>query len=73
MGLTEDKRQVLRYVEAGATGYGPKDHPLEDLVEFSFQNISSSISLPCDCIYGIFPVRVLPLGRKFGNKKRVGR
>jgi two-component system NarL family response regulator len=33
LGLTEEKRHVLRYVEAGATGYVLKDHSLEDLVE----------------------------------------
>lgn len=33
LGLTEDKRHVLRYVEAGATGYVLQDHSLEDLVE----------------------------------------
>jgi DNA-binding NarL/FixJ family response regulator len=33
LGLTEDKKRVLRYVEAGATGYILKDHSLEDLVE----------------------------------------
>lgn len=33
LGLTEEKKQVLRYVEAGATGYILKDQSLEDLVE----------------------------------------
>ena len=33
LGLTEDKKRVLRYVEAGATGYVLKDHSLEDLIE----------------------------------------
>jgi DNA-binding NarL/FixJ family response regulator len=33
LGLTEEKKHVLRYVEAGATGYILKDHSLEDLVE----------------------------------------
>ncbi|RPJ27767.1 MAG: DNA-binding response regulator [Chloroflexi bacterium] len=33
LGLTEEKKHVLRYVEAGATGYVLKDHSLEDLVE----------------------------------------
>lgn len=33
LGLTEEKRHVLRYVEAGATGYVLKDHSLEDLVQ----------------------------------------
>ncbi len=32
-GLTEEKKNVLRYVEAGATGYVLKDHSLEDLIE----------------------------------------
>lgn len=33
LGLTEEKRRVLRYVEAGATGYVLRDHSLEDLVQ----------------------------------------
>jgi DNA-binding NarL/FixJ family response regulator len=33
LGLTEEKKHVLRYVEAGATGYILKDHSLEDLIE----------------------------------------
>ncbi len=33
LGLTEEKRHVLRYVEAGATGYILRDHSLEDLVQ----------------------------------------
>jgi len=33
LGLTEEKKRVLRYVEAGATGYILKDQSLEDLVE----------------------------------------
>ncbi|MBN2116130.1 MAG: response regulator transcription factor [Anaerolineales bacterium] len=33
LGLTEEKKHVLRYVEAGATGYVLKDHSLENLIE----------------------------------------
>lgn len=33
LGLTEEKKHVLRYVEAGATGYVLKDHSLADLIE----------------------------------------
>jgi len=33
LGLTEEKKHVLRYLEAGATGYVLKDHSLEDLIE----------------------------------------
>jgi len=33
LGLTEEKKRVLRYVEAGASGYVLKDDSLEDLVE----------------------------------------
>jgi DNA-binding NarL/FixJ family response regulator len=33
LGLTEEKERVLRYVEAGATGYILKDDSLEDLIE----------------------------------------
>jgi two-component system NarL family response regulator len=33
LGLTEEKQRVLRYVEAGATGYVLKDHSLEDLIQ----------------------------------------
>jgi len=33
LGLTEEKQNVLRYVEAGATGYDLKDDSLEDLIE----------------------------------------
>ncbi len=33
LGLTEEKKNVLRYVEAGATGYVLKDHSLVDLIE----------------------------------------
>jgi DNA-binding NarL/FixJ family response regulator len=33
LGLTEEKKRVLRYVEAGATGYILKDDSLEDLIE----------------------------------------
>ncbi|HLO15383.1 MAG TPA: response regulator transcription factor [Anaerolineales bacterium] len=33
LGLTEEKKRVLRYVEAGATGYVLKDDSLEDLIE----------------------------------------
>ena len=33
LGLTEEKQHVLRYVEAGATGYVLKDDSLEDLIE----------------------------------------
>lgn len=32
LGLSEDKKRVLRYVEAGATGYILKDDSLEDLI-----------------------------------------
>lgn len=32
LGLTEEKKRVLRYVEAGATGYVLKDDSLDDLV-----------------------------------------
>ena len=33
LGLTEEKQHVLRYVEAGATGYVLKDDSLEGLIE----------------------------------------
>jgi DNA-binding NarL/FixJ family response regulator len=33
LGLTEEKQRVLRYLEAGATGYVLKDDSLEDLIE----------------------------------------
>lgn len=33
LGLTEEKKRVLRYVEAGASGYILKDDSLDDLVE----------------------------------------
>jgi two-component system NarL family response regulator len=33
LGLTEEKNRVLRYVEAGASGYILQDDSLEDLVE----------------------------------------
>jgi two-component system NarL family response regulator len=33
LGLTEEKQRVLRYVEAGATGYILKDDSLDDLIE----------------------------------------
>jgi len=33
LGLTEEKERVLRYIEAGATGYILKDDSLEDLIE----------------------------------------
>ena len=33
LGLTEEKKRVLRYVEAGAAGYILKDDSLEDMVE----------------------------------------
>ena len=33
LGLTEEKQHVLRYVEAGATGYVLKDDSLEDMIE----------------------------------------
>jgi two-component system NarL family response regulator len=33
LGLTEEKKRVLRYVEAGATGYILKDDSLEDMIE----------------------------------------
>jgi len=33
LGLTEEKQHVLRYVEAGATGYVLKDASLENLIE----------------------------------------
>lgn len=32
LGLTEEKKRVLRYVEAGATGYILKDDSLDDLI-----------------------------------------
>lgn len=32
LGLTEEKQRVLRFVEAGATGYILKDHSLDDLI-----------------------------------------
>lgn len=32
LGLTEEKKRVLRYVEAGATGYVLKDDSLDDLI-----------------------------------------
>jgi DNA-binding NarL/FixJ family response regulator len=33
LGMTEEKTRILRYVEAGASGYILKDDSLEDLVE----------------------------------------
>lgn len=33
LGLTEENKRILRYMEAGASGYILKDHSLEDLVE----------------------------------------
>jgi DNA-binding NarL/FixJ family response regulator len=33
LGLAEEKKRVLRYVEAGATGYILKDDSLDDLIE----------------------------------------
>ena len=33
LGLTEEKKRVLRYVEAGATGYILKDDSLDDLIK----------------------------------------
>jgi len=33
LGLTEEKKRVLRYVEAGATGYVLKDDTLDDLIK----------------------------------------
>ncbi len=33
LGLTEEKKRVLRYVEAGAAGYVLKDDSLQDLIE----------------------------------------
>lgn len=33
LGLTEEKQHVLRYVEAGATGYVLKNDSLEDIIE----------------------------------------
>jgi DNA-binding NarL/FixJ family response regulator len=33
LGLTEEKKRILRYVEAGASGYILQDDSLEDLVE----------------------------------------
>ncbi|HUE98004.1 MAG TPA: response regulator transcription factor [Anaerolineales bacterium] len=33
LGLTEEKRRILRYVEAGAAGYVLKDDSLDDLIE----------------------------------------
>jgi DNA-binding NarL/FixJ family response regulator len=33
LGLTEEKEHVLRYVEAGATGYVLQDDSLDDLIE----------------------------------------
>src|SRR5574340_447894 len=33
LGMTEDKRRVLRYVEAGAAGYVLRDDSLDDLVQ----------------------------------------
>jgi len=33
LGLTEEKRRVLRYVEAGATGYILKDDSLDDMIK----------------------------------------
>lgn len=33
LGLTEEKKRVLRYVEAGASGYILQDDSLEDLIE----------------------------------------
>lgn len=33
LGLTEEKKRVLRYVEAGASGYILKDDSLEDLID----------------------------------------
>jgi len=33
LGLTEEKKRVLRYVEAGASGYVLKDDSLEDMIE----------------------------------------
>lgn len=33
LGLTEEKKRVLRYVEAGAAGYVLQDDSLEDLIE----------------------------------------
>ncbi len=33
LGLTEEKKRVLRYVEAGAAGYVLKDDSLDDMIE----------------------------------------
>jgi DNA-binding NarL/FixJ family response regulator len=33
LGLAEEKKRVLRYVEAGATGYVLKDDSLDDMIE----------------------------------------
>ena len=33
LGLTEEKKRVLRFVEAGATGYILKDDSLDDMIE----------------------------------------
>jgi DNA-binding NarL/FixJ family response regulator len=33
LGLTEEKKRVLRYVEAGATGYILKDDSLDDMID----------------------------------------
>jgi len=33
LGLTEEKKRVLRYVEAGATGYVLKDDSLDEMIE----------------------------------------
>jgi len=33
LGLTEEKKRVLRYVEAGATGYVLKNDSLDDMIE----------------------------------------
>jgi DNA-binding NarL/FixJ family response regulator len=33
LGLTEEKKRVLRYVEAGATGYILKDDSLDEMIE----------------------------------------
>ena len=46
LGLTEEKERVLRYVEAGATGYVLKDDSLEDLIEIVRDARDGKVFLP---------------------------
>lgn len=66
LGLTEEKKRVLRYIEAGATGYVLKDDSLEDLVH-RVRTAQEGKALVSPQISVAMMERLSALAQKFSN------